>query len=187
MKIDHIDFYFEVHRRLFDGLKTNLTISNENISIPSFETQRLPLNPDVIAPDGSFVRILLSTDDGSMAQFDLPSGMTSNPVQHRTVDEIWYFLEGEGEFWRKKKDREEIVHVNSDVCITIPVETAFQFRTIGKNSLVAVAITMPPWPGEDEVIHVQGIWNASLTIHRNSASSLCHSFVVILSIFLLLK
>ena len=162
-----------------------MTRSNESISISSFETQRLPLNPDAIAPDGSLVRILLSTVGGSMAQFDLPSGMTSYPVEHRTVDEIWYFLEGEGEFWRKQNHREEIVHVNSDVCITIPVGTAFQFRTIGKQSLVAVAITMPPWPGDDEVIHVQGLWNASLDI-RNNSPVMCiaslHWFIITLSI-----
>jgi mannose-6-phosphate isomerase-like protein (cupin superfamily) len=33
---------------------------------------------------------------GSMAHFELAAGKTSRSVTHRTVDEIWYFLEGLG-------------------------------------------------------------------------------------------
>ncbi|CAF3712923.1 unnamed protein product [Rotaria sp. Silwood1] len=128
------------------------TSTNQTSSVPLFQTKRLPIDPDVVAPDGSLVRNLLTTIGGSMAQFDLPPGMTSNAVEHRTVYEIWYFLSGQGEFWRKQKDREEIVTVDTNICITIPVGTQFQFRTIGRKPLVAVAITMPPWPGENEAM-----------------------------------
>ncbi|CAF4952122.1 unnamed protein product, partial [Rotaria sp. Silwood1] len=137
------------------------TSTNQTSSVPLFQTKRLPIDPDVVAPDGSLVRNLLTTIGGSMAQFDLPPGMTSNAVEHRTVYEIWYFLSGQGEFWRKQKDREEIVTVDTNICITIPVGTQFQFRTIGRKPLVAVAITMPPWPGENEAMPRKGIWNAS--------------------------
>lgn len=118
----------------------------------------LPVNYDIVAPDGSFVRVLLAATGGSMAHFELPPGSTSCAVQHRTVDEIWFFLSGEGEFWREKNGTEEIVTVHADVCITIPVGTQFQFRTIGSKSLVAVAITMPLWPGDGEAISIKGIW-----------------------------
>ncbi|UJR12572.1 hypothetical protein I4U23_016748 [Adineta vaga] len=150
------------------------TFTNQTSLIPPFQTKRLPINPDIIAPDGSLVRNLLTTTGGSMAQFDLPPGMTSNAVEHRSVYEIWYFLSGEGEFWRKQNDREEIVTVDSNVCITIPVGTEFQFRTIGRKTLVAVAITMPPWPGDGEAISKHGIWNASLVGLGNSSASTSH-------------
>jgi mannose-6-phosphate isomerase-like protein (cupin superfamily) len=167
------------------------TSTNETFLIPPFQTKRLPIHPDAVAPDGSLVRELLKTIGGSMAQFDLPPGMTSHAVQHRTVYEIWYFLEGQGEFWRKQDQREEIVTVDADICITIPVGTQFQFRTIGRKSLVAVAITMPPWPwpGDNEAIPIEGIWNASLIQIGNSSTKLLHSiylFMIIVT-FLIIK
>jgi mannose-6-phosphate isomerase-like protein (cupin superfamily) len=142
----------------------------------------LPVTSNVTAPDGSLVRTLLTTVGGSMAQFELPSGMTSYAVEHRTVYEIWYFLSGEGEFWRKQNQREEIVRVDAEICITIPVGTQFQFRTIGQKALVAVAVTMPPWPGDSEVIPREGIWNASLIDPGNSSTELFNSFYLFMTI-----
>ncbi|CAF2991856.1 unnamed protein product [Rotaria sp. Silwood2] len=158
------------------------TSTNPTFVISPFQTKRLPINPDVVAPDGSLVRTLLTTVGGSMAQFDLPARMTSQAVEHRSVYEIWYFLSGEGEFWRKQNEREEIVTVDADICITIPVGTQFQFRTIGRKSLVAVAITMPPWPGDNEAILRKGIWNASLTEIENSSTKLFNSIYLFTTI-----
>ena len=124
----------------------------------SFHTTRLPAAPDVIAPDGSDVRILLALPRGSMAHFELAAGRTSAPVAHRTVEEIWYFLRGRGEMWRKLHGQEEIVAVAPGVCLTIPVGTHFQFRSLGPEPLAALGITMPPWPGEDEAYAVTGKW-----------------------------
>lgn len=124
-----------------------------------FETKSLPAKPDVTAPDGSDVRILLSLKGGSMSHFELGPGKISRAVRHKTVEEIWYFLEGQGNMWRRFEEHEEVTHVEAGVCITIPVGTEFQFRTIGASPLKAVAITMPPWPGEDEVVFVEGKWD----------------------------
>ncbi len=134
-----------------------------------FSTKRLPSTPDTVAPDGSDVRILLGLTGGGMAHFELAPGATSIAVAHRTVEEIWYILGGRGEMWRKQGDREEIVTVEPDVCLTIPLGTAFQFRSFGSEPLTAVAITMPPWPGEDEAYPVQGKWLP--TLHRDVDST----------------
>ncbi len=64
--------------------------------------------------------------------------------------------------WRKQDDREEIVAVESGVCITIPLGTHFQFRTLGDESLTAIGITMPPWPGDNEAMLVPGKWEPTL-------------------------
>lgn len=129
-----------------------------------FETKRLPVELDDIAPDGSEVRVLLRLDSGSMAHFKLAPGETSVPVAHRTIEEIWYFLAGQGEMWRKLGDQEEVVAVERGVCITIPVGTHFQFRALGDEPLEAVGITMPPWPGEGESYSVDGNpdWKAAV-------------------------
>jgi mannose-6-phosphate isomerase-like protein (cupin superfamily) len=123
-----------------------------------FLTKRLPVDRDDIAPDGSDVRILLGLDRGGMAHFELAPGETSVAVAHHTIEEIWFFLSGRGEMWRKLGDQEEVVPVDPGTCITIPVGTHFQFRSFGYEPLVAIGVTMPPWPGEDEAYQVEGIW-----------------------------
>ena len=128
----------------------------------SFDTKTLPDQPDVTAPDGSHVRVLLSLAGGSMAHFELAPGLVSLPVAHKTVDEIWYFLSGRGEMWRREGEYEEVVPVRPGTCITIPHGTAFQFRSDGSEPLAAVAITMPPWPGMDEAYEVAGHWQPHL-------------------------
>jgi mannose-6-phosphate isomerase-like protein (cupin superfamily) len=131
-----------------------------------FGTMRLPADRDVVAPDGSDVRILLRLAGGSMAHFELASGRTSRAVEHRSVDEIWYVLRGRGEMWRSEErrrggtGREEIVPLEPGTCLSIPVGTRFQFRSLGDGPLSAVAVTMPPWPGEDEAREVDGPWPA---------------------------
>lgn len=128
----------------------------------SFSTKRLPEKPDREAPDGSQVRILLQLTRGSVAQFELLPGQTSRAVAHRTVEEIWYFVRGQGEMWRKLADREEVIQVEADVCVSLPVGTHFQFRAWGNEPLNAVGVTMPPWPGNGEAYEVQGIWSPRL-------------------------
>ena len=124
----------------------------------TFTTTRLPETPVAVAPDGTDVRPLLQLKQGSFAHFELAPGRTSFAVAHRTVEEIWCFLAGRGEVWRKNKVQEETVPVDAGVCLTIPLGTHFQFRCFGSEPLGFVAMTMPPWPGEDEAYRVEGKW-----------------------------
>ena len=128
----------------------------------AFSTKCLPKVRDAIAPDGSDVRVLLDLAGGGMAHFELAPGETSTAVAHRTVEEVWFFLSGCGEMWRKQNRCEEVVAVHSGVCITIPLGTHFQFRAFGNESLAAVGITMPPWSSECEAYVVEGEWQATL-------------------------
>lgn len=127
-----------------------------------FATMRLPANPTVVAPDGSDVRVLLGLPAGSMAHFELAAGQVAQAVMHRTVDEVWFVLAGRGQMWRKQGEREESVILEPGVCLTIPVGTHFQFRASPAESVSAVAITMPPWPGEGEAVLVSGPWVPSV-------------------------
>ena len=128
----------------------------------NFETRRLPENPDALAPDGAHARLLASLDGGSFAHFELPAGAMSLAVQHRSVEEIWFVLSGRGRIWRKGARQEEIVDIASGDCLTIPLGVAFQYRAVGAAPLAFVAITMPPWPGADEAIFVEGPWRSSV-------------------------
>ena len=124
----------------------------------AFETKQLPLQRDAVAPDGADVRVLLTLGRGRLAHFELASGTTSKAVAHRTVEEIWFFIGGRGELWRKLGDQEEVLPVGPGVCITIPLGTHFQLRSFGPEPLAALGVTMPPWPGEGEAYPVAGKW-----------------------------
>jgi mannose-6-phosphate isomerase-like protein (cupin superfamily) len=130
--------------------------------MPSFQTMSLPAEPDLAAPDGSMVRILLGLKGGTMAHFELASGLVSIAVAHRTVEEVWYILTGHGQMWRRDAAGEDIADIETGVCVTIPLGTAFQFRSTGTEPLTAVAVTMPPWPGDDEAYAVEGKWEPRL-------------------------
>ena len=127
---------------------------------PAFDTKALPAEPDVTAPDGSEVRVLLSLPTGSSAHFRLAPGEVSRAGRHRTVQEIWYVLAGRGEMWRHDGLREAVAALEPGVCLTIPVGTSFQFRATGEDPLSAFAVTMPPWPtgSDDEWVEVAPRW-----------------------------
>ena len=122
----------------------------------------LAVNADVIAPDGCEVRILAQTPRGSMAHFTLGPGQVARAVAHRTVEEVWYFLAGQGRMWRRQGTWQETVEVTAGVSVSIPLGTHFQLRNDGAEPLAAVAVTMPPWPGDDEAYLVEGKWPASV-------------------------
>lgn len=122
------------------------------------ETTRLPAERTAVAPDGSDVRVLLGVAAGGMAHFELAPNEASVAVVHATVEEIWFFLAGRGEMWRRLGDQEQLDEVGATDCITLPVGTHFQFRSFGSEPLSAIGVTMPPWPGRGEATIVEGRW-----------------------------
>ena len=127
-----------------------------------FATKHLAMQRDVIAPDGSDVRVLLQLAHGGMAHFELAPGQTSKAIVHRTVEEIWYFLSGRGQMWRQHNGQAQVVDVYPGVCLTIPLGTRFQFRSFGDGPLAAIGVTMPPWPGDGEATVVPGEWQPTV-------------------------
>ncbi|MBX3069329.1 MAG: cupin domain-containing protein [Thermomicrobiales bacterium] len=123
-----------------------------------FQTKPLPAEVDALAPDTSEIRVLLATQTGSMAHGTLPPGGVSLAVRHQTVEEIWYILGGEADIWRRQGDREEVIRARAGTSLTIPLGVEFQFRTVGEEPFRFVMVTMPPWPGNDECVLVEGFW-----------------------------
>lgn len=128
----------------------------------TFATRVLPDAPDVIAPDGSEVRVLLRLDGGSQAHFRLAPGQVSLAIRHVTVEELWYVVEGRGQMWRADDTREEVVDLAPGTSLSIPLGTRFQFRCVGDAPFSAVGVTMPPWPGAEEAVMVEGPWQPRL-------------------------
>ena len=131
------------------------------------------LGPEVsaVAPDGSDVRVLLGGTRGSMAHFSLQPGAVSLAVASRTLEELWYFVDGEGEMWRRQEGAQgpgKTEKVSAGVALAIPARTHFQFKSTGSGPLAAVGVTMPPWPGigdrsgRGEVYLVDGPWRATV-------------------------
>lgn len=95
----------------------------------------------------------------------LPAGQVSRPVYHRTVEEIWYILEGEGHVWRCPPDvasaGPEPVEgpppqpVSPGDALVIPNGWRFQFAASPEGPLRFLCHTTPPWPGEGEAVGVE--------------------------------
>lgn len=126
-----------------------------------FETRTLPEAYDLLAPDGSEIRLLHSLGKASVVHCRLAAGAVSIPVRHRTVEEVWVILAGVGEVWRRQGNREETLAVAPGMSLTIPLGTQFQFRALGDAPLEFLIVTSPPWPGEDEAVLLEvGRWKA---------------------------
>ncbi len=125
-----------------------------------FATLHADAAPADTAPDGSRVQVLLRLHGGSMATFTLQPGQVSAAVTHRSVEELWFVMAGRGRMWRRDAVHEDVVALEPGLCLSVPLGTAFQFRCDGDAPLVAVGVTMPPWPpGEGEALVLEGPWD----------------------------
>ena len=108
--------------------------------------------PDAIAPDGSEITFLVGdARRASLVEVRLPAGRASRPVRHRTVEEIWYFLAGEGRVWRRPPEGEALIdEVGPGRTLVIPTGWAFQFSASPAADLRFLCYTSPPWPGDAE-------------------------------------
>lgn len=128
--------------------------------MPPFASNFVKAEYDLLAPDGSEIRLLHSLSGASVVHCSLPVGAVSIPVRHRTVEEVWFFLAGEGQVWRKQGENERVLDARPGLSLTIPLGTQFQFRNTGDVPLEFLIATTPPWPGEDEaVVRETGRWN----------------------------
>lgn len=116
---------------------------------------------DVEAPDGSRVRPLLRTSAASMVHIELGAGGCSRAIAHGEVDEIWFVVSGRGQMWRARGGDEIISQLTPGSCVSIAHGTHFQFRADPDGPLSAIAVTMPPWPGDAAAHEVPGIWRAA--------------------------
>lgn len=155
---------------------SNKTNTATNTVALSFEPKKLKKEYDYLAPDTSEIRLLQTKQhakSGDMAHCKLPPGSTSIAVKHKTVEEIWYFTHGIGEMWLKEQNgKEHIVNVAQDTALTIPVNASFQFKNTSESEPLEIVITtMPPWPGPEEAIKVQGKWEPSIKKEETQQTS----------------
>jgi mannose-6-phosphate isomerase-like protein (cupin superfamily) len=111
------------------------------------------------SPLGAHIRYLMDGSWGNLIHSTVPPGMVGRACHFRTVEECWFVLSGEGEVWRRSADGEEsVTRLVPGVCVDIPLDTSFQYRCAGGEPLVFTCMAMPPWPGDDEAVLVDGRW-----------------------------
>ena len=125
--------------------------------------QGLAEKPDVIAPDGSEIRLLpvLQNRAASVVHCALPANQTSLTISHKSVEEDWFFVKGAGEVWRALDGFESATAVQAGDSLNIPLGTKFQFRNTGPDDLEFIIVTSPPWPGEDEAKREADYWQTA--------------------------
>jgi mannose-6-phosphate isomerase-like protein (cupin superfamily) len=123
-----------------------------------WHTKRVPEDYDLLAPDGSEIRLLASLSGGSMVHCRLRAGQVTQAVRHRTVEELWFCVAGRGQIWRTDGAHEEITELEPGTAVSIPLGVEFQFRATSSEPLDIVITTLPPWPGPDEAVAVDGAW-----------------------------
>jgi mannose-6-phosphate isomerase-like protein (cupin superfamily) len=62
------------------------------------------------------------------------------------------------EIWRQNGIQSCITDLLPGTAIDIPLGTVFQYCNISNEDLKFIFIAMLPWPGDAEVIHVEGVW-----------------------------
>lgn len=124
--------------------------------------RRLGADVDAVAPDGMDVRLLAGGERGTMAQFQLPARSIGRAARHADVEELWYVVAGAGTLWRRTGEDEREVALRVGDSVRIAPRTTFQVRA-ADQALEVVAVTMPPWPGDDEAEVVDvGRWDPTV-------------------------
>jgi mannose-6-phosphate isomerase-like protein (cupin superfamily) len=122
------------------------------------QTKKIPNEYQHTSPAGAEVRLLMNNHLGGVAHCTLRKGTISKVVRHQTVTEFWHVLSGKGAIWRKNEGQETITDLEPGITIDIPLGTDFQYRS-NDQDLVFICITMPPWPGANEVEYLNdGAW-----------------------------
>jgi mannose-6-phosphate isomerase-like protein (cupin superfamily) len=126
------------------------------------KTIKLPDLPDAKSPAGADIRYLLNAETGNMIHSTVPPRQVNRATVHATVNEFWYILEGHGEIWRNNGVESCVVVLDLGISIDIPVGAAFQYRNLSDKELKFICVAMPPWPGDSEASHVEGIWQPTV-------------------------
>ena len=126
------------------------------------KTTILPEESDRKSPAGADIRILMDGETGGMIHSTVPPHQINRATVHATVSEFWYVLEGHGEIWRNDGVENIITPLVPGTSLDIPIGTVFQYRNCSDSDLKFICIAMPPWPGESEATHVEGIWQPTV-------------------------
>lgn len=113
--------------------------------------------PDVIAPDGSAIHVLLDQTRGaarlSLAEAVVAPGQRTACVSHRTIEEAWYVLRGAGTFHQTLPNGASAeARITAGNALLIQAGTRFWVENTGPTEMAFLCCDAPGWPGPDEAI-----------------------------------
>ena len=126
------------------------------------QNRPFPSVSDARSPAGAEIRFLMEGDRGNLIHATVAPGQVNRATVHATVSEIWHVVSGRGELWRRDGGEEGTTVLAAGVSVDIPVGTPFQYRCTGPEPLKFLCVTMPPWPGDHEATHVEGLWEPTV-------------------------
>jgi len=127
---------------------------------PSRPIVRLNSASLVTAPDGSSLHLLARTKHASLCHGELKANTVSTAVMHKTVEELWYVLSGEGSFYCEALNAGAPFDIGDGTSFALPPRSVFQFKCTSEHSLRFVITTLPAWPGDHEIITAShAVWD----------------------------
>lgn len=114
------------------------TDKNKPVQLRSGNLRRL-IHPDTVNSKNVAVAILVMNPGDEVA-----------PHYHKTREEVYFILSGEGISTHKYKGgEEETLRYVKDLSIYIPIGTIHDIKVAGKEPLKILVITSPPLPADD--------------------------------------
>ena len=112
------------------------------------------------APDGLLIKEIAPISEGGIAQFTINPGFTGKAVQHQTITEVWFLTSGENvEVWISNTNNNQPLALQSGDYFVVLPHTPFQVKNSTAAPVTFLALTMPPYPGDHEVLPASGFWN----------------------------
>ncbi len=113
--------------------------------------------PDVVAPDGSTVYVLMDQSRGatrlSLAEAVVGPGERTACISHRTIEEVWYVLRGAGTFHQTLPNGTSAqAAITAGDALLIATGTRFWVDNPGPHELAFLCCDAPGWPGPEEAI-----------------------------------
>lgn len=130
------------------------------VNMTPYEAQarRLESTRRIARMRGHGPRPLAEEKTEHLAHHLIPAGTASSATQNRTVEALWYVIEGNGQIWRARDAEEVVDGLAEGDSIRIPAATSFQFRAAKEADLKLLMSSAPPWPGAEEALPVTGKW-----------------------------
>ena len=125
-------------------------------------TKILPRDIDVLAPDGSEVRICCHWLAAAWRISGCHPGRSRGRFAIEPSRRSGTRCPDVAKCGGPPAARRRSLLLRRGLCLTIPAGVGFQFRSHPAESLAAVAITMPPWPGDGEAEFVDGRWQPTV-------------------------
>lgn len=82
---------------------------------------------DYLAPDGSEIRLLISSSLASLDHLIVKPKTVSRAGYHKSVQEKWYIIRGEGKIWLKKYNQEQIIKLEPGFLFRLILMSIFSF------------------------------------------------------------